>query len=148
VLYPLIFGKDFIYLPKEHYCYVSFKNYRGILWVICNAYVIPLSFLSFIYFRITRFVHQQSNIQTFVIKRRQERDLIVIRRILINIGILLALGIPSIILLIMLMITGEEHPLIFRISLLPASLSIEALSITMILFTPLLKKIVLKKLEY
>ena len=82
-----------------------------------------------------------------IIKRRQERDFRIIRRILMNISILLALGIPSVILLIKLMLTGEEHQYIYRISLLSASLSMEALSISMIAFTPLLKNIVWKSLQ-
>lgn len=143
LLYPLIHWKDYIYLSKEYYCFVSFRDYSGILWVLCTAYGIPLLFMSFIYLRITIFIHQQSASQVIVIRRRHERDFLIIRRIVINMCILLALGIPSVILLTMLLITGKEHPLLYRISLFSASLSMAALSISTIFLTPLLKSIVL-----
>jgi hypothetical protein len=107
-----------------------------------NGYGIPLTLLLFIYIRISRFLHQRSNNQRFIIKRQQKRNLLIIQRIFVNICILFILGIPSVILFILLIITGEEHPFIFRISLLSASLSMEALTISMISFTPLLKNII------
>jgi hypothetical protein len=88
-------------------CYVSFRNYRGMLWIMFNGYEIPLSFLTFIYIRITLFVRQQSNDQTFGIQRWQKRNLLIIRRILINTALLLMLGIPIVVLVLKLMVTGE-----------------------------------------
>jgi len=144
---PILFWNDVVYLPNEHYCFVPFTNLRSILWVFFVAYGNPLIFLLLIYLRITIFLHQQTNNQTFVVNRRQERDLLVIRRILITVGLLMILGIPAIILLIMLYITGEEHPLIFGIGWLFVSLSILGLSLSQVIFTPQLKSIVLRKCQ-
>jgi hypothetical protein len=58
LFYPLLYWNDIIYLPNEQYCYVSFRNYRGMLWIMFNGYEIPVSFLTFIYIRITLFVRQ------------------------------------------------------------------------------------------
>jgi hypothetical protein len=147
LLSPHIFWHDIIYLPHEHYCYVPYTNIRGILWVILNAYGNPLLILLFIYLRITIFLRRQSINQAIIIKQRQERDLLVIRRILIIVGLLLTLGIPAVVLLVMLLITGEENQLYFRIEWLAVSLSMIGLSLVLVFFTPQLKNIILKKFQ-
>ncbi|CAF2889024.1 unnamed protein product [Rotaria sp. Silwood2] len=145
LFYPLLLWHDVFYLPKEYYCYVKFSNLRGTCWILFNAYGIPVLVLSFIYIRITRFLRQQSNNQSLVAKRRQRRDLLITRRILITVGLLLVLGVPGVVLLIMRIIKGEEHPLSIRITYTFAALSITGLSISFILSIPQLKNIVLKK---
>jgi hypothetical protein len=147
LLSPLLFWHDIVYLPQEHYCYVPYTNIRGILWVILNAYGNPVLLLLFIYLRITRFLHRQSINQALVVKQRQERDLLVIRRIFITVSLLLTLGIPSVVLLIMLLITGEESPLFFRIEWLSVSLSMIGLSLAVAFFTSQIKSIILKKYQ-
>ena len=82
-------------------------NLRGVLWVFCIAYGNPLLLLSLIYLRITVYLRRQSSIQTFMIRQRQQRDLIVIRRILITVSLLMALGIPAIVILLISYITNK-----------------------------------------
>jgi len=77
-----------------------------------------------------------------IIKHRQERDFLVIQRILIVFGILLALEVPGIVLAIMLFITGVENPLIYRIKWLSTDVSMAVLSVFM---TPQLKNIIMKR---
>ncbi|CAF4198877.1 unnamed protein product, partial [Adineta steineri] len=79
LLSPLLFWHDIVYLPQEYFCYVPYTNILGILWVILNAYGNPLLILLFIYLRITIFLRRQSINQALVVKKRQERDLLVIR---------------------------------------------------------------------
>jgi predicted tellurium resistance membrane protein TerC len=146
LLYPILFWNNVVYLPNEHYCYVSFGNSCGIVWIMFNAYGIPLLVLLFIYFCITIFVHQQSNDQIFRIKQRQKRDLVVIRRILMNIGLLFILRFPSLILLLILITNGEEHPLIFRISLVSGSVSMTRSSVSTILSTSKFKSIFFREI--
>ncbi|CAF0819748.1 unnamed protein product [Adineta steineri] len=132
-----------IYLQNNSFCYVTFTNIPGILWAAFVAYVCPFCCLLFIYLHITRFIHQQGNKQTLVIKQRQARDLLIIRRILIIVSLLLILGIPGMTLIFMFIITGEEHPLLYRITFLPISVSQMGLSVALIFSIPQLKNIVL-----
>jgi hypothetical protein len=134
-----------IYLPNEHYCYAAFTNFRGILWTAFTAYGIPASCLFLIYIRITRFIRQQPNNQTQAIKRRQARDLLVIRRIVITVSVLIVLGVPSVVLVIMSAITGIEYPLSFRITWFSLTVSMAGLSVAMLFFIPQMKNIVWKK---
>ncbi len=97
------------------------------------------------YIRIIIFIRQQSNNQTRAMRRRQARDLLAIRRILITVSVLIILGVPSIFLVIMSAINGEEHPLSFRITWISLTISMTGLSVDMSFFTPQLKNIAWKK---
>jgi hypothetical protein len=115
------------------------------VWTAVTNHGTSLFCLLIIYFRITRFIRQQSNNQTLAIKRRQERDFLVIQRIIILFSILLALGIPSIVLITMLYITSIENPLSYRITRLSTDVSMGVLVILIIFMTPPLKGIVMKR---
>ncbi|CAF0723875.1 unnamed protein product [Adineta steineri] len=132
-----------IYLQNNSFCYVTFTNIPGILWAAFVAYVCPFCCLLFIYLHITRFIHQQGNIQTLIIKQRQARDLLIIRRILIIVNLLFILALPGMTLIFMFIITGEEHPLLARITFFTVSISEAGLSVALLFSIPQLKNIVL-----
>ncbi|CAF3984499.1 unnamed protein product [Adineta steineri] len=131
------------YLPNDYFCNTTFTNIPGILSTAVVVYICPFCCIVFIYIHITRFIHQQGNIQTLVIKQRQSRDLLIIRRILIIVSLLLILGIPAMTLIFMFIITGEEYPLLARIAFLPVGVSQMGLSIALLFCIPQLKNIVL-----
>jgi hypothetical protein len=145
LFYPILAWQDDVYLPKEYYCYVPYTHLRGILWLAFNCYGNPLILLSLIYLRIAVFLCRQANNQTIVVKQRQQRDLVIIQRILITIALLMALGIPGIVFLIMLNVTGEEYSLLLRTEWLFVSFSMIGLSISVAIFIPQLKSIVMKR---
>ncbi|CAF1206519.1 unnamed protein product [Adineta steineri] len=134
---------EMIYLPNDYFCTISFTNIPGVLSSAFVVYMCPFCCLLFIYIHITRFIHQQGNTQTLVIKQRQVRDLLIIRRILIIVSLLLILGMPGFVLVIMFIITGEEHPLLVRISYFPVSISQMGLSVALLFSIPQLKNIFL-----
>ena len=135
---------DIIYLPNDFDCFIPFRNIRGILYVVLICYTLPLINLLFIYIRITLYLPQQPTNLALVIKRRQNRDLLAIRRIFINVGLLVVVGLPGIVVLIMSFITGTEHPLSYRIVWIGAEVSIAILSIEMIFTTSQLRNILFK----
>jgi hypothetical protein len=145
IFYPLVVRRDIIYLPREYFCSFKFSNLRAGLWIFINAYGIPFVLLLLMYIRIMIHIRQQPNNQTMTVKRRQRRDLVLIRRILITVSLLLTVGIPGMILMARMFITGEEHPLSHRISEVPVGLSIAILSVALIFSVPQLKSIVIKK---
>ncbi|CAF1498470.1 unnamed protein product [Adineta steineri] len=131
------------YSPNDHFCNIAYMNIPSVLWALPIVYVCPFCCLLFIYMYITRFIHQQGTIQTLIIKRRQSRDFLIIQRILSIVSLLLILSIPSLILIIMSLIRGEEHPLLTRISYFPVSVSQMGLSVALLFCIPQLKNIVL-----
>ncbi|CAF3958299.1 unnamed protein product [Rotaria sordida] len=144
-LCPILIWHDIIYLPNEYYCMVSFTKMRGFLWTVFVAYGLPLLLLSLIYLRITIFIRQQPLNQTLMVKQRQKRDLAAFQRIFINVGLLLAFGIPCVVLLIMYIITGTEYPLTNRMFWLGPEVSLPILSLQMIFMTPQLKNIIIRR---
>ncbi|CAF4261509.1 unnamed protein product, partial [Adineta steineri] len=131
------------YLPNDYFCYATFTNIPGVLCAAVVVYMCPLCCISFIYMHITKFIRQQGNIQTLIIKQRQARDLLIIRRILIIVSLLLILGIPALVLVFMFIITGEEYPLLTRISFFPVNVSQAGLSVALLFSIPQLKNIIL-----
>ncbi|CAF0873653.1 unnamed protein product [Adineta steineri] len=131
------------YLPNDYFCNISFPNIPGFFSAAVVVYIGPFCCILFIYMHITRFIHRQENIQTLIIKRRQARDLLIIRRILIIVSLLLILGIPGMTLIFMFIITGQEHPLLARIAYLPVSASQAGLSVALLFSIPQLKNMVL-----
>ncbi|CAF0762166.1 unnamed protein product [Adineta steineri] len=131
------------YLPNDYFCCPTFTNIPSILSTAVVVYIGPFCCLLFIYIHITRFIHQQGNKQTLLIKQRQSRDLLIIRRILIIVNLLFILAIPGMILIFMFIITGEEHPLLARITFFPVSISEAGLSVALLFTIPQLKNIVL-----
>lgn len=99
----------------------------------------------FIYIRITNFLRRQSNTQTLVVKQRQQRDLLVIQRIITTIGFLMILGILAMVFLIIVFVTGKQHPLAMRIELIFVSLQMLGLCVLIVGYTPQLKSMILKK---
>ena len=51
------------YLPNEHYCFLSFAQYRSVVWSAFATYGSPLLLICPIYLRIILFVRRQSGIQ-------------------------------------------------------------------------------------
>jgi hypothetical protein len=142
---PLLVWHDVIYLPLESYCHLLSTNIRSMLWMIFICYSLPLTYLMLIYIRITLFIRQQPDNLAVAIKRRQQRDLLAIQRIFINVGLLVVLGVPAVVVVIMALITGIAHPLSYRILMTGFEVSATVLSVEMVFMTPQLKHIVLRR---
>ncbi len=141
---PVLIWHDIVYIPGDHYCFTLYTKVRGILWILVVCYGLPLSDLVIIYIRIILFIRQQPNNLGLALKRRQQRDLLAIQRILINVSLLFAVGLPGMVVILMAFFTGVEYPLNQRITLIGVEVSIAVLSIGMIFTTPQLKNIVMR----
>ncbi len=145
LLFPTLVWHDIVYIPVDHYCFTVYTKVRGILWIVLVCYGLPLVYLIAIYIRITLFIHKQSNNLTLAVQRRQQRDLLAIQRIFINVGLLLSVGLPAIVVILMAFFTGVEYPLSQRITWIGVEISFALLSIEMIFMTPQLKNIVMRR---
>ena len=139
---PLLLWNSEQYLPDENHCFLSIVDYNSLVWSSCSVYSIPIICLFMIYVRITIYLRRQTNHNRLLIKRRRNRDLIAIRSIFIIITLLLMTGIPSIVLIIYVLITGEQHRLTYRIIWFFLALPMLALSIGLVCTTPELKRTV------
>lgn len=144
LLCPLMIWQDIVYILNDHYCFIQLTNIRGMVWMLFICYGVPELCLSIIYMRIIVFIQAQPNNLTQVMKQKQQRDLLAIRRILINVGLMILLGLPGIVLSIM-SFAGVEYPLSHRILWLGTEISMTVLSIVMVVMTPQLKNIVMPR---
>ena len=144
LLSPVLVWHDIVYLPKECFCMIEFTNIRGVFWVMWSCYITPLIGLLLIHIRITTFLRQQSVNIAAIIKQKQQRDLVVMRRIFINVGILLITGLPGTVIALMGVVTRSAHPLNQRITFITAEISFAILSIQMIIMTPQLKRLIMR----
>ncbi|CAF1120467.1 unnamed protein product [Adineta steineri] len=144
---PILFWHDIVYLPNDYFCYVSVSNTRGILWIFFVSFGNCILILLFIYIRITIYLRQQSNNQIIRFRQGQQRDLIVIKRIFITVGLLSILGIPAAVFLFLFFISGQVHPLVWRIELFFVGLQMIGLCLSQITLIPQLKQIILQKFQ-
>ena len=113
--------------------------------MICVCYIVPLTGLLLIHIRITIFLRQQSANTAAIIKLKQQRDLVVMRRIFINVSVLLVSGLPGIVVSLMAFVTGSAHPLGHRITAITFETSFTILSIQMIIMTPQLRRLIIRR---
>ncbi|UJR19460.1 hypothetical protein I4U23_022591 [Adineta vaga] len=148
LLCPILILHDIIYLIDEFYCYLSLDSIYSVCLTFLVMYGISASLLSSIYFRIIVHLRKNSNNQTLIVRKRQQRDVFVVRRIFLIIGLLIIAGMPATVLLLMKYITGKQHPLLFRITWFSNNLSIIQLNISILLLTPQLKRIIFEKMQH
>ncbi|CAF0915888.1 unnamed protein product [Adineta ricciae] len=133
-----------IYFIYDHFCYVSFTNLRAIIWIVLSVYALPCLCTFMIYMRITTFLRHQRNTLTLVMRQRQKRDFLIVRRILMIIIFLLTLGLPGTFFIIRYYVTGDYHPLSLRVGWMSVAISMAVLNVVLIFCIPQLRNIVRK----
>ena len=109
-----------------------------------GIYNILLVLLTIIYVRIIKHIRRHLNNQSLIAKRRQQRDLVAIKRIIITLNVLFIFTVPAAVFFIMGLINGVEHPLAHRLIMLSYAMSTAVLSILLVIMTPQLKAVITK----
>ena len=138
----IILWNGVVYVDDDHFCYVSFANLRAVMWAAVFVYLFPCLCVLTIYIRITIFLRHQTKNLLLIIKQRQERDFLIIQRILVMIILLIILGMPAMFFIIRFGITNDYHPLTLRVSWLPVGISMAGLSFALLFCIPQLKNII------
>lgn len=148
LLFAILFTCPFLvwhsekYLPNEHYCFLSFAQYYSVVWSAFTSYGNPLLLICLIYLRIVLFIRRQSSLQRFLVQHRQKRDLVAMRRILITVGFLTVTGLPTAVLVLIYLITGQEHALMYRIIWFSVTVAMLGLSIALIFVSSEVKSLI------
>ena len=105
----------------------------GMFYTGAFVYHIPLISIGFIYFYIVRYIKKQNTL-TVQQNRRQanQRDLVVLRRIIILLGVLLTVGLPTTGLYLWYLITGYSMPMIYHVQLCTISIEMASLPIIIV----------------
>jgi hypothetical protein len=110
--------------------------------MILSVYSIPITITVMTYGRVVKFMkksslhNQQHRYATIV------RDVMVLQRIVILVGILIVLGLPSAILWIQGLVTGHLHPLTYRIQSIFIAVTMFTLAIAVALINPQVKRLI------
>ena len=141
---PTIFLKVIVYIPSEYQCRVDLSMWEGNLYMMFGLYSIPIAIIVIIYVRVVKFVRKSSlNNQKCRKVSTTVRDFVVLQRIVILVSILIVLGLPSAILWIYGIATGQLHSLTFRIQAIFLAPDIFILSCAVALTNPPVKRLIL-----
>ncbi|CAF0967914.1 unnamed protein product [Rotaria sordida] len=131
-------------LPTENFCLIPYTSVIPEIYHILVLYLIPLICIGTIYIWITRFMRQTSQASTLVIaviqRQRNQRDLTVIKRIIMLIGVLIVLRFPTIIFMIYAIIVGYTYSLTYGIVGVTTSTCLIFIGFSTIYTTPQLRK--------
>ncbi len=129
-----------VYLRTEYYCQTPFTNILAILYIACRLFLLPIIFISIIYICLVKHLRQVNFYPRRL--RSNQRNLIIIRRILSMLSVLILLGLPSMIFLIIYMFIGYLAPITYRVGWLSVSFSLVFLAYMSIQLTRPLRKTV------
>ncbi|CAF1354939.1 unnamed protein product [Didymodactylos carnosus] len=130
---PPLLWNYIIYLPNEFYCIAPMFNLKFAAYVCSILYGLSITIISLIYVWIIYYIKQQSS-QTLK-NRQNQRDLIIIKRILITLGILIILGIPIIVFILLFILTNYWPSFAYRLIWMTISFSFLFLNLSLIYFT-------------
>ncbi len=95
-LLPWLLMDTATYNVDNQACILPFRLSVPIIYNVTLVYLIPISIIILIYFKLVRYVHQMSThaISSTQTLQQARRELVLVRRIITTISILLILGIP------------------------------------------------------
>ena len=137
---PLLVRGDISYLSEAYYCDVSVSNLPMFGYFVTRLYFIPLSFIFIIYIFLLRYVHRINRLTVAGRTARyrlkdNNRDLIILKRILITLLVLTFFGIPGLCVLAYFYITGRLFALVYHLTWTCVSLGTFVLCYLLVMFT-------------
>jgi hypothetical protein len=152
LLLPPYFVNWYSRLPTENYCLIPYTKVGPEIYHIFVLYTIPLVCIISTYVWITIFIRHSSPTTSGRItaqqRRRNQRDLTVIKRIIILILILVLLRFPTIIFMIYGILHGNLFPLTYAIVGLITSIFLISIGLITIYITPQLRKTIFHFFNY
>ncbi|CAF1165973.1 unnamed protein product [Didymodactylos carnosus] len=150
-IYPLgfMFSSEmhYIYNVDNQICQLRLRLSFPRIYAVCCVYIIPMSIIMLIYFKLIRYVHGMSNHTTPAnTLLRAKRQLKMVQRIVKIITILLILGFPYVLfLLISFFTTPPKYH--FRIAYIFIDISMVCVIVVSFQFTDPLKASIMKRIQ-
>ncbi|CAF0960465.1 unnamed protein product [Rotaria sordida] len=144
LLLPPILLNWYIQLPTEQYCLVPYTDVIAEVYHIVILYVIPLLCIGISYLWVTKFIRKSSRAPTTFLatqqRQRNQRDLTIIKRMVIVVSVLIALRFPTVIFMIYAISIGHLYSLTFSIVGFFTSTCLIFIGLVIIYITPPIKK--------
>ncbi|CAF1349806.1 unnamed protein product [Adineta steineri] len=131
---------DYEYMPLYFTCWISFQNIRGTLTPIVLIYGSSISVIFFIYVYIIRYIRRTNRIQQ-VRQRSNERDLLVLKRIVILILVTVSIGLPSVFIFLIYVIGHYLIPYTHHIEGISLITGLFTATICFTIISPQIKKL-------
>ncbi|UJR09858.1 hypothetical protein I4U23_014080 [Adineta vaga] len=130
-----LINHDYQHLLFLNRCWISFENTRGLLLTALIIYGCPLLTIVSIYTYIVRYIHYKTQFQQ---KRRTkiERDLLILKRITLFVFVVTTIGLPTILILLIWIISGILIPMAYYIQGLSMSIGLFIASICFAFISP------------
>jgi hypothetical protein len=145
--FPFIFTGEYVYDADNGLCQIPLRLSFPIVFVAFFIYLLPINMIMLIYSNLVRYVKKISkHVTSANMLLRAQRELQMVRRIVIIVSFLVLLGLPYIIFILMSFFTTppKYH---FRIVLVFIDVSLVFIMICLFLFTDALKASIKKILK-
>ena len=141
---PILFLHHFQYVPEYYYCEILLSDSLGLMLTGAITYSLPMGIIGGIYFYILYYM-QKTRSQSVLRNRQQanQRDLVVLRRIIILLGLLVTLGFPTFFIWLGYMLTGYVNSIGYHLGWSMFTFSLSSLPSTFVLLTPQLRKLLM-----
>ena len=127
----------FKYSPHDHYCQVEYTNFRILPVNAFFDYIIPMSITTGCYvYTLRKLRGENRDVMTQIQQTRARRDVIILSRICLLLGILLIIFIPSIVTFFITFFTNYVPWWSIQIQWLVFSLSVTCIDIVLALVFP------------
>jgi hypothetical protein len=130
---------DYEYMALEYRCWISFTNTLGFSIAILFTYLTPLLATIVIYVYLIRHIRQTNQIQQRRISN--ERDILVLKRIVMCVLAICALEIPTIIIWFIYLVSHYLIPLSYQIQGLSLVIGLFFITVCFIFITPQIQEI-------
>ncbi len=137
---PNLLLDDFQYLPWDYNCWIAFQNIRGLIMVTVFIYNNPLTIIFTIYIQIIRYTRRSTHIRE-IRQHANKRDLIILKRIVILVFIIVGIGLPTVAVVLIYIITKYFIPFAYYIQGLSISFGVLVASVSLIFVTPQIQEI-------
>ena len=140
VLLPPVLLRWYTPLSAEKYCLVPYIPIAPAMYHITVLYLIPLVCISTMYRWISIYIRRSTRATAQILsgnqKRRNQRDLTMIKRIIIMISVLVLMRLPTLVFIINAIAFGFVHPVAFSVTGSIVSLCLIFIGLINIYFTP------------
>ncbi|CAF3837937.1 unnamed protein product [Adineta steineri] len=141
LIYPLVL-QYYTYTSNLYQCQLPFTNFKAVMSVSTILFFIPMSSIGLIYCYIMYYIkHRTSTLMQQNRERSYQRDVVVLRRIIILVTILAILSSPTIALWMYYIVTNYLAAQIYHIQWLIHSVSLLILSIALVFLNSELQKL-------
>ena len=132
---PHLIFDDFQYQALDYNCWISFRNIRGMFVATLIIYGGPLALILSIYIYIVRYVRRKMYVHRKQ-KRSIQRDVLILRRIVVLLFFLIMIGVPTLVVLAIYLLTNYLTPLAYDIQAVNISIGLLTTTMTLIFVTP------------